>query len=85
MKLNEYLIDVYDLDHSEFESLPNPIKESIREEHNLCIRWFNKCKSSKRLIEVYLESEGYVKVDDGYIYDPIEDKEFADFDYYFDC
>ncbi len=85
MKLNDYLKDVYGLDHSEFDSLPNPIKESIREEHTLCTRWFNKCKSSKRLIEVYLESEGYVEVDDGYIYDPIEDKEFADFDYYFDC
>lgn len=31
MKLNEYLKDVYELGHAEFESLPNNIQKSIRE------------------------------------------------------
>lgn len=85
MKLNEYLKDVYGISHSDFESFPKAIQKSIRDEHTTFGNWLNKCKSSKRLIEVYFESEGYVKRGDGYVYDPIEDKEFSDFDYYYDC
>ena len=70
MKLNEYLKDVYDLGHSEFESLPNNIQTSIREEHNLFLNWLNKCKSSKNLIQGYLESKGWVEGGDGYMYNP---------------
>ena len=56
MKLNEYLKDAYDLNHSEFETLPNDIQKSIREEHNMFLNWLNKCKSSKSLIQRYLKS-----------------------------
>lgn len=56
MKLNDYLKDVYDLSHSEFETLPNDIQKSIREEHTMFLNFLNKCKSSKSLIERYLKS-----------------------------
>ena len=68
MKLNDYLKDVYDLSHSEFETLPNDIQKSIREEHNTFLNFLNKCKLSKNLIERYLESQGWVEGDDGYMY-----------------
>lgn len=70
MKLNEYLKDVYDLDHDEFESLPNNIQKSIREEHTLFLNWLNKFKSSTRLIKCHLESKGWFDGGDGYMYNP---------------
>jgi hypothetical protein len=68
MKLNDYLKDVYDLSHSEFETLPNDIQKSIREEHTTFLNFLNKCKLSKNLIERYLKSQGWVEGDDGYMY-----------------
>lgn len=68
MKLNEYLKDAYDLNHSEFETLPNDIQKSIREEYNMFLNWLNKCKSSKSLIQRYLKSQGWFEGDDGYMY-----------------
>lgn len=70
MKLNEYLKDVYELGNSEFESLPNNIQKSIREEHTMFLNWLNKCKSSKSLIERYLKSQGWFESSDGYMYHP---------------
>lgn len=70
MKLNDYLKDVYDLSHSEFETLPNDIQKSIREEHTIFLNFLNKCKSSKSLIERYLKSQGWFEGGDGYMYYP---------------
>ena len=34
------------------------------------LNWLNKCKSSKDLIQGYLESKGWVEGSDGYMYHP---------------
>ena len=47
MKLNDYLKDVYDLSHSEFETLPNDIQKSIREEHTTFLNFLSTKFSSE--------------------------------------